>query len=300
MNWAETVAMAERARAEEPVHFAGREGALYGIYTPPAPDAPRADHCVMLPGHPRFGHQRMSVIAARVLAAEGFAALRFDFHGHGESDGRSVTAHRSQAGPGDVDAAVRFARDERGQSRFLLTGYCFDGTSALAAMPSIATAGALFAAPLVLYRAISAGARPARTRRPEWASRMRRWWRHPLTFPSLAITAMASADELRKPAPGNGCNEAPSVRIAPVVEDAIAALSRSGTPVIIIFGEDDPAYAEFKLVKEQLFAPLNGDARCPLRVEVWPGRVQSSRNMPALLERTIRWAREFHPESISH
>jgi hypothetical protein len=111
---------------------------------------------------------------------------------------------------------------------------------------------------------------------------------------------MASADEAREPPPGNGCAEAPSVRIAQVVEDAIAALSRSGTPVIFIFGEDDPAYAEFKLVKEQLFASLIGDARCPLRVEVWPGRVQSSRNMPALLERTIRWAREFHSAHISH
>jgi len=297
MDWAETPATMARAFAEEPVLFSGPDGPLRGIFTPPAPEAPCAGHCLVLPGHPRFGNQRLAVIAARVLAAEGFAALRFDFHGHGESGGTSTGADRNQPGARDVDAAIRFLCEERAQSRFLLAGYCFDGLSALAGIPasSTATRGGLFASPPVLQRTSAGGEPPLTANRPRWALRLRRWWRHPLEF-SMA----ARADHVRHPSPTDSPNADRCVKIAKVVEDAIAALISSGAPALFIYGENDSLYAEFKIAERQLLAALNGDPRRLLQVEVWPGSVQSFESAPALLERTIRWAREFHPARGSH
>ena len=49
MDWCETSAEVERARAEIPVIIRGPDGALFGIFTPPAPEAPSAGLCVVMP-----------------------------------------------------------------------------------------------------------------------------------------------------------------------------------------------------------------------------------------------------------
>ncbi len=116
MNWRETPATLSRARDEQPVVFTGPKGALYGILTPPAPDAPPARACVVFPGRPRAGLRRHLVLAARILAADGFAVLRFDLRGRGESSGEVARPSRHDPLGDDVVAAIRHLREAHGQT----------------------------------------------------------------------------------------------------------------------------------------------------------------------------------------
>ena len=152
MNWRETPATVSRARAEQPLVFTGPKGVLHGIFTPPAPDASPASACVVFPGRPRSGLRRLPVLAARILAAEGFAALRFDLRGRGESAGEVALPSRHEPLGEDVVAAIRHLREAHGQKQFLLAGYCFDALTALDSFTDEADAisGMFIATPAVL------------------------------------------------------------------------------------------------------------------------------------------------------
>ena len=152
MNWRETPATLSRARDEQPVVFTGPKGALHGIFTPPAPDVPPARACVVFPGRPRSGLRRHLVLAARILAAEGFAVLRFDLRGRGESAGEVERPSRTEPRGEDVVAAIRHLREAHGQKQFLLAGYCYDALTALDSFKDEADAisGIFVATPTVL------------------------------------------------------------------------------------------------------------------------------------------------------
>jgi alpha/beta superfamily hydrolase len=122
MNWRETPATLSRACDEQPAVFTGPKGALHGIFTPPAPDVPPARACVVFPGRPRSGLRHHLVLAARILAAEGFAVLRFDLRGRGEIAGEVERPSRTEPRGEDVVAAIRHLREAHGQKQFLLAG----------------------------------------------------------------------------------------------------------------------------------------------------------------------------------
>ncbi|MEO1202363.1 MAG: alpha/beta fold hydrolase [Pseudomonadota bacterium] len=78
---------------------------------------------------------------SRALAASGFAVLRFDFTGLGQSEGEfGETSFSSNVD--DLRAAVRFLEDEH-QAPVLLVGHSLGGTAVLQAAPSIASAAAV-------------------------------------------------------------------------------------------------------------------------------------------------------------
>src|SRR5258706_8994661 len=133
MPWRETAAELERARAEQPVTVPTAAGTLFGIFTPPDPAAPAARHCVVLFTRPRSHRNRMWVEAARRLAARGFGAFRFDYHGTGDSEGESGFLDPNQPYRDDTHAVVRALRERHGYARFLLVGSCFDARTALSA-----------------------------------------------------------------------------------------------------------------------------------------------------------------------
>lgn len=103
-------------------------GPLIGVAT--LPRAPAADiGVVIVVGGPqvRAGSHRQFVLLARHLAAEGFAVLRFDLQGMGDSPGE--LRHFEAAAP-DVGAAVdSLLAAAPGLRRVVLWGLC-DGASA--------------------------------------------------------------------------------------------------------------------------------------------------------------------------
>src|SRR5205823_5749870 len=117
-------------RSERPLVIAAAEGALFGIFTPAAPELPpRA--CVVFFTRPRSHRNRMWVEGARRLAAAGHACFRFDYHGTGDSEGASGFLNPNAPYREDAVAVIRHLRDTLGQARFVLVGSCFDARTAL-------------------------------------------------------------------------------------------------------------------------------------------------------------------------
>jgi alpha/beta superfamily hydrolase len=266
MNWRETPAMLSRARDEQPIVFMGPKGALFGIFTPPAPDASPARQCVVLPGRPRAGLRRHLVLAARILAAEGFAVLRFDLRGRGESAGEVARPSRMDPLGADVVAAIRYLREARGQTQFLLAGYCYDALSALDAFQHEADAisGMFVATPTVLEEKLGRSSANNRVR--------------------------AAALHLRSMVKG-----ARAPKILSSFEIPFRALARSRARALFLYAEQDQLRAEFRVAEKLLFSQLSSEARERLQVEIWPGRIHTIEGQTAVIERAISWLREFQP-----
>jgi pimeloyl-ACP methyl ester carboxylesterase len=269
MNWRETPATLSRARDERPVEFTGPQGALYGILTPPAPDATPARACVVFPARPRAGLRRHLVLASRILAADGFTALRFDLRGRGESNGAVARPSRHDPLGDDVVAAIRHLREAHGQKQFLLAGYCYDALTALDSFKEEAgaIAGVFVATPTVLEEKPGESANNKGVRGA--ASRLRAMVR-------------------RAPAP----------KVLASFENAFRALARSHAHALFLYAEQDRLRAEFRVAEELLFSQLDGEARERLAIEIWPGRIHTIEGQALVVERAISWLREFHPSRI--
>ena len=113
---------------KEDVFYFGKDQSLSGVIT--LPDA--ENRWKELPGviilnsgliH-RIGPNRLSVKIARMLARMGFAALRFDFSGIGDSDVRRDYLPFSQSSILETREAMDFLNKQTGVETFVLAGIC--------------------------------------------------------------------------------------------------------------------------------------------------------------------------------
>lgn len=72
----------------------------------------------------RVGPNRMNTLLARQLATRGFASLRMDLSGLGDSLGRSSSSDDYQIVADDLDSAMRFMQEQCGKREFVLVGLC--------------------------------------------------------------------------------------------------------------------------------------------------------------------------------
>jgi alpha/beta superfamily hydrolase len=274
MDWRETPAERARAFAERPVVMAGEHGKLYGIFTPPAPEAPAAKLCAILLGRNRWWGDRLSVKGARWLAARGFSCLRFDYHGYGESEGETRAIDPDSPYVEDALTAIRFMRREFAQERFALSGFCFDGRTALSALEleGEAIATIVMVAPL------------------------------PGEMASLNVHPERA---------GRGITDANSVvRVSEGFKRDFRALVRSTVPCLFLYGADDTEYHNFTIVERSMLAQLQPAERARITVEVWPGRVhaaEDSARMREITERALWWLDNFRhqplepvPKGVAH
>lgn len=301
MPWRETAAERDRARAEQAVTCVTPQGTLFGIYTPPAPDAPRAAHAVVLFTRPRSHRNRMWVEAARRLAVQGFGAFRFDYHGTGDSEGVTAFLNPNTPYQDDADAVLRLLRERFGHERFLVVGSCFDARTALS---SFVTNGAavdglvFFAAPVMeldtlvkahadtkdwwhLFKALGNAENWRTLGDPE------RW-----RYMATVIGRVA-----RGGAKGGTRNDTP---LADSFVDHFRALVASRGRALFVYGDADAEYVSFKVALETVFPRLSAADRARFEVEVWPGDVHGFLNIPVqrrALERTLGWLAQFHPQA---
>jgi len=266
MEWNETPRERARAFAEQPIIMPGQHGKLFGIYTPPAPEAPPAGLCVILFGRNRWWGDRLSVKGARWLAARGFSCLRFDYHGYGESEGNCQTIDPDNPYSEDALAAIRFMRSEFSQHRFALSGFCFDGRTA---MSTVQQEGASIEA-IVVFAALPG----------EMASLN--------SFPGKA---------------GRGITDASAVvRVSENFRRDFEALVRSSVPCLFLYGSDDTEYDNFKLVEQSLLTKLQRIERARITVEVWRGRVHIAEDpdrMREITERGLWWIDGFRQKPFA-
>ena len=104
----------------------GTGGALCGILAEPSAFRPGAPAVVLsnVGMHTRIGPNRMWVLLARELAAQGYLVLRFDLSGFGESEIRAVTLSDVDRAAEEQRMAVAFLVERLGAAAVVLVGFC--------------------------------------------------------------------------------------------------------------------------------------------------------------------------------
>jgi alpha/beta superfamily hydrolase len=291
MNWKETPAELARAWAEQPVIMPGPHGDLYGIFTPPAPEASPAGLCVILLGRNRWWVDRLSVKGARWLASRGFACLRFDYHGYGESEGACEFVDPEKPYSEDAIAAIRFLRNEFGQQRFILSGFCFDARTALSAVEEEGCS----------IEAIVAIATPPGDKLTHVTiSKVGTFLRMPISAKKSALSRALKSrlyqffpHLISRPWANHSANGfTPLVLVSESFKRDIRAVVRSGVRCLFLNGSYDAESHNFKLVERSMLAKLDPAHRALFTLETWRDKVHIPRDpelQRKITERTLLW-----------
>ena len=132
---------------EEVVTFAGSQGRLWGVLSRPHAGVVESSIAVLVVvGGPQYrvGSHRQFVLLARRLASDGFAALRFDYSGMGDSEGEKPDF--LACGPDLQAALAALAQACPGATRFAVWGLCDAASAALMFATSDARVCAIIAA----------------------------------------------------------------------------------------------------------------------------------------------------------
>lgn len=151
--------------AERAVIFQNPQGEnLVGVYHEPS-GPPRAA-IVMLHGWSgtRCGPHQMLTRAARLFCEEGYAVLRFDFAGRGDSDGDTELATLATM-QGDAQTAFAWVRAQTKAPLWVL-GLCSGCEIVVAAADSTLSGAILWSAPI--FAALPSEARAAKKRSENW------------------------------------------------------------------------------------------------------------------------------------
>ena len=109
----------------ETAHNIDPESNLIGVSSVPEGAAGRPGVILINAGFlHRVGPNRMNVSLARRLAAAGFASLRMDLSGLGDSTGRSAAAEDHEIVAEDLDRAMALMQGTFGIDAFVLVGLC--------------------------------------------------------------------------------------------------------------------------------------------------------------------------------
>jgi len=300
MPWLESPAELARARAEQPFVAEAPSGRLFGVFTPAAPESRPAELCAVLLTRPRSHRNRMWVEGARRLAAAGFHAFRFDYHGCGDSGGDSAYLNPNEPYREDVVTVIRHLRARHGISRFVISGSCFDARTALSAFVDEGDAidGLVFMAAPVMEAATmdmvrgdqkSWGHLGRALRNPEnWRAlgSAERW-----RYMARIVTRVG-----RKSLRGGEAPEA--LPLAKSFVQHFQALVRSRARALFLYGAEDAEYQSFRVAERTLFPRLSARDRARFEVEVWPGTVHGFLEMNRQREtfaRALAWIEALHP-----
>jgi len=239
--------------AEVPLFFPSEHGTLFGILTKPVTDAARVTVVFLSGGSTptAMNRNRLSVRLARGVAALGYGAFRFDYHGIGESFGSQGRFRLDAPFATDVTSAVR-ALEEPEPGRFVLFGSCFGARTALASSGQIGDlAGVILVSPPIrdfemgeristrMVRELTLRDYVRRALRPEVAKRMfHRRWRH-----SYRKIIRAKARTLSRSHRDRSSD--PYSWVSQVFLDQLEDLVRRQIPTLIVYGTHDDLYREF-------------------------------------------------------
>ncbi len=119
---------------ERPLFFPGRSGNLFGVLHEPGTPENRGGFVLCAPDfEEKLWAHRVLVNAARELASSGYTVLRFDYAGHGDSDGLFEDS-TVESRLGDIQAAARYLKETAGMTGINLLGLRFGATLAALAV----------------------------------------------------------------------------------------------------------------------------------------------------------------------
>jgi dienelactone hydrolase len=284
---------------EEPVFFDTTRGRVFGIVTLPATGTAHTGF-VILPGAGTpltVNRNRLSVRVCRGLAALGYAAMRCDYHGTGESTGVVEGFWLDKPFSEDVLAAVARLR-ETGVRQVVLAGSCYGGRCALTAAAQLEDVDALLllattprdyergerkstkaAESWGLGRYIREAMRPRRIR----GLTQRKLRRHYAKFARAKLRALRSRES------------ADPELVARAYERPFRRLLQRGVPIVQFFGVDDSSYEDYQLAAAGPLAAVLAAAPGGVEIRTIPGKIHGFLNPPVqdgVVEAILAWAQE--------
>ncbi|MGH9247615.1 MAG: alpha/beta hydrolase [Acidimicrobiales bacterium] len=283
---------------ESPVYFPAGDHDLFGIVTSPPGDRLGLG-AVLLSGAswtPSPGRNRIWVRLARGLADAGIHAIRIDYQGVGESSGELLRYRMADPLADNVLSAVECLR-ERGVSDVVLLGTCYGGRAALAAATEITglRGVAAYASPLRDYEM-----KDRITSLPgSWYMQRAARWRtikglldpeKRQTYRTAARRKLGRVVRGAKRRDGRGGNGFEWT--SPFVLAQLRELVDRRVPVLLVFGEDDDMYLEYRQGRSGPLGDLVRSAGDLLTVQVEPGKVHGLRTntvQERVIAVTIEW-----------
>jgi pimeloyl-ACP methyl ester carboxylesterase len=249
--------------AERPIFFDAGSETLCGVFSMPRNQESSAAVILLGGGGTTpttTERNRFFVTLARELSASGYATLRFDYHGIGDSTG-GAAFRLDRPFLSDLGGAVAWLADE-GVDRYVIVGSCFGARTALSAGPDLpGLSGLLLLAPPLRDFALSesktegwgvmdyvkAGLRPRRLLGRDEPLTPRRYARFAASGGRLLIR------QARERVPG-GSGELSWVSRRFLVP--LGRLAERGVPILIVFGSKDAEYRDFERARAQGFEPM--------------------------------------------
>ena len=279
-------ALAGTTQDETLLFFPAGDESLFGIFTRPTVE-PLGIAVIVLPGGGGGTTNRngISVRLCRRLAAEGYHALRFDYHGIGESTGVVEQFRVDEPFVEDLAGAVRWVRAQ-GIEQIVLFGNCFGARTALSYAPEVeGLKGIALGSPgprdfamgertstrlaieWSLWDYVAKGLRPQNVRelfdpkRRAKAARILRTKRKALVAKVKRRLGMAVEHDPRL------------VPISPLFLEPLEALVAKQVPVLFIYGEEDDFYAEFERARSGRLGKILARAGRTVEIRTLAGEV---------------------------
>ncbi|HEX9997619.1 MAG TPA: alpha/beta fold hydrolase [Abditibacterium sp.] len=282
---------------ENAVIFSNERGEnLVGVWHLPD-GAPRAA-IVMLHGWSgtRCGPHQMLTRAARRLAAQGFAVLRFDFAGRGDSDGDTILATLATMQK-DAKSAQNWVRTQT-NAPLLLLGLCSGCEIVVAAANSEIAGVILWSAPVFAALPAESGVAQKRGKNLQKYARKlfslatyRKLWRGEIDTKSVSKAIQggggAASKNLESEAPGQ---LPPGFRAA-----SLAKWQQFAAPRLQIYGGADP-------ILEDALAWYQNHSNTPAEVAIIAGANHSFYGLGwerEVIDRTLLWLHEKFENSAS-
>ena len=266
--------------------FEAGEESLFGIFTRPTVE-PLGVAVIVLPGGGGGTTNRngISVRLCRRLAAEGYHALRFDYHGIGESTGVVEQFRVDEPFVEDLEGAVRWVKAQ-GIDKIVLFGNCFGARTALSYAPEVeGLEGVALGSPgprdfamgertstrlaieWSLWDYIAKGLRPQTVRElfdPKRRAKMAR---------IIRTKRKALSAKVRRRV-GLAVEHDPRlVPVSPLFLEPLEALVQKRVPVLFIYGEEDDFFAEFKRAQSGRLGKILARGAGHVEIRTLPGEV---------------------------
>jgi pimeloyl-ACP methyl ester carboxylesterase len=241
----------------------------------------------------------MAVHLARLVAQEGFAAFRFDFHGWGDSEGETTLTNLDEPATDDLVAVIRHLGPALGEHRFVLWGWCYGARAAISVFHDAADAieGLTFlSAPI--DAAPASGVYNLRN--------LARWiadgtqWRQLIFSARARRRAIGAITGMLRKKLTRTTSSSDEASLSPVFKEHFRALIRSRARALFLYGDQDDEYSSFRIAERDLFPRLDQKVRDRFEIEIWPGRVHSPLDVARqqeIVARSVDWIRWFENHS---
>jgi dienelactone hydrolase len=279
--------------------FPGGPEKLLGILTRPTVD-PLGTAVVLIPTgagtRDSINRNRLWVRLARKVAGLGYHAVRFDYHGAGESTGIEDRLRLDRPVLDDLVGAVDWATSE-GVSNFILVGSCYGARAALSYAPrSPGLQGVVLATPPLLDMA--QGERAGTFMAIEWT--FGQYLRQAMSRKVLrglldrerrrayAVVAKTKARDVGSRLRGARSAE----RVTPNFLRPLEHVIVKGVPVLFLYGERDDAYEEFEQARSGQLGRHLERAGAQVEVAVLPGKIHAFSTVRAqeiVMDRIADW-----------